>query len=486
MSIERKLLAASLALVALIRPASATDHTLDVTSERFELVAKNDPLAPGTPARLDLYLADFETNAPLSGASLRLSIRAKETGQEIWGGVAEADAAPGIYRATFTPREAGLYNVIVAIDAAGVRDEFVLSGLEVGAVAAPVGVAGKRPLWPWLIGGGILLPLLVAVIRRRLRAARATGAGRCALVILSSLGLLVAVPGGAHEGHDEGPATSSGAPVGAGAQVFLPKESQFLLGVRTMKASLEAVHERRAVLGRVAPRPGGELDIVAPQSGRVLFPGGRVPVLGERIGHREAVATLVIVDSLSIRAPIAGVITGVFATHGQLLEAGQKIMSVLDPSILWVHADIYEQDLALVERATRAVISSQAYPDRLLVGRQVTLGATLGEIPGTVEAWFEVPNPGGRLRVGMLVDVDIEIGASTPALVVPKSALVDKDGRKLLFVHVAPERFMAREVVVTANLGDRAAVEGDLKPGERVVVAGSYQLLSSPVVSLAR
>jgi biotin carboxyl carrier protein len=122
-------------------------------------------------------------------------------------------------------------------------------------------------------------------------------------------------------------------PLVPGAVVFMPKESQFLLELRTVKATMEGVQERTTMLGRVAARPGGELDIVAPQSGRLLFPGGRVPVLGEHVPAGAAVATLVIVDSLAIRAPIGGVVTGVYASQRQLVQSGQRIMSILDPSI---------------------------------------------------------------------------------------------------------------------------------------------------------
>jgi cobalt-zinc-cadmium efflux system membrane fusion protein len=207
-------------------------------------------------------------------------------------------------------------------------------------------------------------------------------------------------------------------------------------------------------------------------------------VIGQSARKGQTVARLQVVDDLSLRAPLSGVITGVFVVSGQLVEAGQRIMTVLDPSVVWVHADVYESDLASVQRSTRAMITSSAIPDLILTGRRVALGVTQGEVAGAVEAWFEVPNPGGRLKVGFLVEVGIELGDADSALVVPRSAIFEKDGRKLLFVHTAPEQFAAREVAPTVNLGERVAVEGDLKPGERVVVSGGYQLLSSPVISL--
>ena len=101
-----------------------------------------------------------------------------------------------------------------------------------------------------------------------------------------------------------------------------------------------------------------------------------------------------------------------------------------------------------------------------------------------MEAWFEAPNPGGRLRIGALVDVGIEQGGVDSALVVLRSAVFEKEGRKLVFVHTAAERFAAREVTLGTSLGTHVVVTGDLAPGDRVVVLGGYPLLTAPVVGL--
>jgi hypothetical protein len=57
---------------------------------------------------------------------------------------------------------------------------------------------------------------------------------------------------------------------------------------------------------------------------------------------------------------------------------------------------------------------------------------------------------------------------------VPRSAVVERDGKKLAFVRIAPERFVARELSLGwPGQGDTVAVSSGLQPGERVVVAGA-------------
>ena len=454
---------------------------LAASSDRYELLLKFEALSPNKITTLDLYLSDFATNAPIAGARIGLSLRAG--GRELWSGNAAATTRPGVYEAPFTaPPDTGSYVLLVSVQAGGAEDRFALPGVAV-TTAARSSPAGEkaRPMWFWfLAAAAATLIALVAWHAGRRSAATRASAGLALLV-----GLVAGAPAlHAHAGHDDAPA-ASGIPVGPGAQVYMAKGSQFLLGVRTEPLRRSLVQKRLSFLGRVAPRGGGEVDIIAPQSGRVYFPGNRVPVMGERILKGATVARLVVVDELRIGSPLAGQVTGVYAVNGQLVEAGQKILSVLDPTVVWVHADVYESDLESVQRSTRALITSQTMPDLSLAGRRVALSAGQGEVPGAVEAWFEVPNPRQQLRVGALVEVGIEQGTADSALVVARSAIFERDGRSLLFVHTAPERFTAREVHVTANLGGRLVITGDLKPGERVVVAGGYSLLSSPVVSVS-
>ena len=447
-------------------------HVLTAVSERYEVVLKNDALTPGLKTALDLYLSDFRTNAPVSGVTVGLKVRSDA--RELWSGSASATSRAGVYTAPFqAPADTGSLTVLVTITDAQGDERFALPGLEVSrkhADPAHPQQGGSR--LPWLLGvAAVLLGGGVLLARRRAPAVAA------ALVLC----LLAAPSARAHEGHDAAPSTS-GAPVGPGAQVYVAKESQFLMGIRTEPLASQSVQKRLTVLGRVAPRGGGEIEIVAPQSGRVFFAGGQAPVLGQNVKKGGAVARLRVVDDLTLRAPLTGVLTGVFVVNGQLVEAGQKLMTLLDPSVVWVHADVYEADIASVQGSTRATITSQGMPDLSLAGRRVALGVTQGEVPGAIEAWFEVPNPGGRLRIGALVDVGIEQGGAAQALVISRSAVFEKDGRKLVFVHTAPERFTAREVTLGTSLGARVSVTGDLAAGDRVVAAGGYPLLTAPVV----
>jgi len=92
---------------------------------------------------------------------------------------------------------------------------------------------------------------------------------------------------------------------------------------------------------------------------------------------------------------------------------------------------------------------------------------------------LSVDNAKGTLRPGMFAEVAVAAGQRTRAVAVPDAAVVEEGGRRFVFVHVAPEEFVRREVVLGVRDGDDWAVKAGLRAGERVVTQGTYQLRTS-------
>ncbi len=65
---------------------------------------------------------------------------------------------------------------------------------------------------------------------------------------------------------------------------------------------------------------------------------------------------------------------------------------------------------------------------------------------------------------------------------VPRGAVVERNGKKLVLVRLAPERFVAREVTLGWAGGDWVAVERGVSPGEHIVVEGAAFLRNGGAV----
>ncbi len=114
--------------------------------------------------------------------------------------------------------------------------------------------------------------------------------------------LLLAVPcvALAHGGHDAPAPTKRAtaaeerrAPVAADGEgrIYLAKEVQFLLGVRTAVVEARPLQSRLTVPGTVAPRTDLHAQVFSPVTGRLLPPrSGKLPLLGSRVEKGQVLA----------------------------------------------------------------------------------------------------------------------------------------------------------------------------------------------------
>jgi cobalt-zinc-cadmium efflux system membrane fusion protein len=186
--------------------------------------------------------------------------------------------------------------------------------------------------------------------------------------------------------------------------------------------------------------------------------------------------------TLFLRAPSAGVVLEMHAVPGELVRPDQSILTVGDLSVLWLWADLYEDQLGRVvasEKATlRAGVTVKAYPGEVFPGTVDFVGPTMDEKTRTVKVRIAVKNPAGRLRSGMFADVQLYLPGEEEALALPRSAVLSDEGRSFVFVHRQGEFYMRRPVQTGRTSLDWIEVTSGLAGGETVVSSGAFLLKS--------
>jgi RND family efflux transporter MFP subunit len=181
---------------------------------------------------------------------------------------------------------------------------------------------------------------------------------------------------------------------------------------------------------------------------------------------------------VSIKAPISGVIVSSHATLGEFVNPGKRLFEIVDNSHVLIEADVFEMDLALVEDAEKARVISEAYPDRKFFGKLQYIGQNLDPLSRTVKVYFAVANPEGQLREGMFVRVLIETKTREEGVMIPKTAVVNERGQKVVYIKASTLTFVARAIEIKGVWGDSVMVTG-IEPGDIVVVQGMYQVRTS-------
>jgi HlyD family secretion protein len=186
-------------------------------------------------------------------------------------------------------------------------------------------------------------------------------------------------------------------------------------------------------------------------------------------------------ERATITAPYDGMVDRVDISMGERVAAGESITRVVNLNALRIEANVLEHDLPLIREGGSAVITSAAAPDEAVTGR---ISAVLPVIDSTTRsgrAYVRLTG-GGRLRPGMYADVRLEASRLPNRRLVPARAVIERDGRPLVFVvkdgraqwvYILPGRTNGVETEV---LPDSASGLIPVEPGDNVIVEGHLTL----------
>jgi len=193
----------------------------------------------------------------------------------------------------------------------------------------------------------------------------------------------------------------------------------------------------------------------------------------------------------SLITPIPGVILHLCrdeenlpVADGQLVNQGFVIAQVAPTSTLIAEVDLVGPDVARVTEGLKARLRHHAWEGRIFEGRVVRLAPTLDPLTRTLRAEVAVDNKDGSLRPGMFVEVTMIAESRKEVPVVPREAMVERGGRKVVFV-LQGQRVIRRPVV--PGLGDDEIVEirQGLEVGERIVIRGLETLTDGTKVQVS-
>jgi Cu(I)/Ag(I) efflux system membrane fusion protein len=178
---------------------------------------------------------------------------------------------------------------------------------------------------------------------------------------------------------------------------------------------------------------------------------------------------------LTLRSATSGAVLEKHAIQGQRFMPGEILYRIADLSNVWMLADVFEQDLAMVRPGQAATVRIEAYPDKLFNGKVTFIYPTVNAETRTAKVRIELPNMQGLLKPDMYGRVEL---TATPrkdkALVVPDSAVLDTGTRHLVLVDLGDGRFESRAVKVGTKSDGHTEVLQGLTAGEAVVVSANF------------
>lgn len=180
--------------------------------------------------------------------------------------------------------------------------------------------------------------------------------------------------------------------------------------------------------------------------------------------------------TFALNSPIDGIVVERNATVGASVGTDANLFKIIDLSRVWIDADVFEKDLPRVKPGQEVKLTVTAFPQSTFSGRVILINSVVDPDTRTVKVRTEVANPDGRLKPDMFANVQIVTDVNRAAISIPQSAVLNDDGKKIVFV-AEGNGYQKRQVQAGIQNNDRVEIVDGLNAGDKVVVKGNYLLL---------
>lgn len=183
-----------------------------------------------------------------------------------------------------------------------------------------------------------------------------------------------------------------------------------------------------------------------------------------------------------VRAPLAGVVLTREAVPGSVVDAGDPLLMITDPSTLWLDIAATERVAPVLRRGERVTFSVRELAPRVFEAVIENVGGALDATTRTLPVHAVVLNTSGALRPAMFATVMLPLGEVRAGVAVPEGAMQLLDERPVVFIVVPLKdggaRFERRDVDVGARTGGDVHIVRGLSAGDIVVTDGAFAVKS--------
>ncbi len=199
-----------------------------------------------------------------------------------------------------------------------------------------------------------------------------------------------------------------------------------------------------------------------------------------RVGEIKAT-----IERKTIHAPFSGILGLRQVNLGQYMAAGQAIVSLQALNPIYVNFGVPQQSTAQVKVGRTLSITSDDLPGVQFGGRVTAVDSIVDQTTRNIQVQATLTNPGGKLRPGMFVQVQMSVGEARDVISLPASAINYAPYGDSVYV-VADlqdpksgktyKGVRQQFVKVEGSRGDQVAVVSGINPGDVVVSSGVFKL----------
>jgi RND family efflux transporter MFP subunit len=486
-----------MALSGCSRGASDSDAatgvpTLDVThwTEKTELFMEYPVLVSGRTSLFAVHLTRLDDFKAVDQGRARIEFTPESRGHISLTG--PSPSRPGVFRVEDVPPPPGRYRWALVLESSGLSDRHDLGTITVfaderAAIAAAESLAAKddaasitylkEQQWtnPFATARveetdfrtAVRAPATIHPLPGGEAVVAAPAAGRFTAAELLSIG--DRVKAGQLLGRLE-PRLAAG-PDRATLDAEVAEARAALEGARLEQARAERLLAERAVPAR-RTEDARRATVIA--EARLRAAEARLAQRDEtlRAGGGAAAG-----NAFALRAPISGRLAEVNATLGASFDEGAALFRVVRTDRVELEVQVPAADVAAARQTADLELELPGSASPIpLAPRHVHDSGVIDPTTRALGLQMEVANPGERLLIGQVGTAVLFTRTRQRLAAVPDTAVLTEAGRPYVFVQEGGERFTRRFVEIGSREGNRVGIKSGVRPGERVVTRGAYEV----------
>ncbi|NLI13498.1 efflux RND transporter periplasmic adaptor subunit [Pelotomaculum propionicicum] len=189
------------------------------------------------------------------------------------------------------------------------------------------------------------------------------------------------------------------------------------------------------------------------------------------------------VANTAICAPIDGLVSGRQVDIGEMVNTGGTVMTMVDISSVYAEFSIPESEISRLAQGQKIKVRVASVSVEPFEGTLTNLAPAADSSSKTFSARIKIENSAQKLKPGMFAEVELATEEHQQALLIPKEAIVEKAGQKL--VYLAKEGKAVETRISTGLMeGEMAEVLEGLQEGDPVITAGQALVQNGSLVEI--
>ncbi len=180
-------------------------------------------------------------------------------------------------------------------------------------------------------------------------------------------------------------------------------------------------------------------------------------------------------------SPIDGYIVEKKVNAGDFIRSdmSDNLFTVSDLKNVWIWANVFEADISRVNEGEDVQVTTLAFPDKVYDGKIDKISQVLDPENKAMKVRITLNNADLSLKPDMFAKVTVETKDAQQAMCIPFSSIITDDGKNYIVSYYSNDSLKVKQVDLIQVAGAKAFVNGDLKPGEKLVTKNQLLLYNA-------